>query len=143
MHSLNYAAALGLFSLCSLTVIGEAGSKPSSMPKDIPAVVAPLMTKVLPDLPGKEGQMLLVEYPPGSADPVHRHDADAFVYVLEGSIVMQVRGGKEVVLTAGQTFYEGPGDVHVIGKNASDSVRARFVVVLIKNQGAPALLPIH
>src|SRR5213595_590249 len=78
------------------------------------AKVAPLLSKDLPNLPGKEGLMITVEYPPGSSDPVHRHNAHAFVYVLEGSIVMQVRGGKEVTLTPGQTFYEGLDDVHVV-----------------------------
>ena len=85
--------------------------------------------------------MLLVEYPPGGADPVHRHSADAFVYVLEGSIVMQVKGGKEVTLTPGQTFYEGPDDIHTVGRNASKTKPAKFVVVLLKKQGAPALIP--
>src|SRR5215813_12038851 len=90
--------------------------------------VTPLMSKSLPDMPGKEGEMMIVEYGPGEADPVHRHNADAFVYVLEGSIVMQVRGGEEVTLTRGQTFYEGPGDVHVVGRNASHVRPAKFVV---------------
>ncbi|GAB1832915.1 hypothetical protein MyNCGM70_58170 [Achromobacter xylosoxidans] len=87
--------------------------------------------------------MLLVDYPPGGADPVHRHDAHAFVYVLEGSIVMQVKGGREVTLTAGQTFYEGPDDIHTVGRNASQTRPARFLVVLIKKQGAPALTPVE
>ena len=82
-----------------------------------------------------------VDYPPGAADPIHRHNAHSFVYVLEGSIVMQVRGSKEVTLTAGQTFYEGPGDIHTVGRNASQTRPARFLVVLIKPQGAPALIP--
>ena len=85
--------------------------------------------------------MLFVEYPPGSSDPIHRHNANAFVYVLEGSIVMQMRGGKEVTLTAGQTFYEGPDDVHVVGRNARQTKPAKFVVVLVKDQGVPAVLP--
>ncbi|HEY3582166.1 MAG TPA: cupin domain-containing protein, partial [Pyrinomonadaceae bacterium] len=79
------------------------------------AVVTPLTSKDLPDFPGKEVVMITVEYPPGSVDPIHRHNAHAFVYVLEGSIVMQVKGGKEVTLTPGQTFYEGPNDIHVVG----------------------------
>jgi quercetin dioxygenase-like cupin family protein len=103
------------------------------------AVVTPLMTKPLPELPGKEAQMITVEYPPGSLDPIHRHDAHAFVYVLEGSIVMQVRGGKEVTLTPGQTFYEGPNDVHVVGRNASSTNPAKFLVVFVKKEGAPIL----
>jgi len=113
------------------------------VPKATPveAKVTPVMSKDLPNLPGKEGLMLFVEYPPGSSDPIHRHNANAFVYVLEGSIVMQVRGGKEVTLTAGQTFYEGPDDVHVVGRNASQTKSAKFVVVLIKDQGVPAVLP--
>ena len=103
--------------------------------------VTPLFSKDLANLPGKEGLMLMVEYPPGSADPIHRHNANAFVYVLEGSIVMQVRGGKEVTLTTGQTFYEGPDDVHVVGRNASQTKPAKFVVFLVKDKGAPALVP--
>ena len=105
------------------------------------AVVTPLMTKELPDMPGKEALMITVEYPPGSSDPVHRHNAHAFVYVLEGSIVMQVKGGKQVTLTPGQTFYEGPDDVHVVGRNASTTKPAKFVVLLVKKQGAPVLVP--
>jgi quercetin dioxygenase-like cupin family protein len=106
------------------------------------AKVTPLMSKNLPDFPGKEGLMLLVEYPPGGADPIHRHNADAFVYVLEGTVIMQVKGGKEVTLTPGQTFYEGPDDVHVVGRNASKTKPAKFVVVLVKKEGAPALIPV-
>jgi len=105
------------------------------------AKVTELMSRDLTNLPGKEGLMISVEYPPGSSDPVHRHYAHAFVYVLEGSIVMQVRGGKETTLTAGQTFYEGPDDVHVVGRNASKTKTARFVVFLVKDKGAPVLVP--
>jgi len=94
------------------------------------AEVTPLFSKDLPDFPGKEGLMITVEYTPGASDPVHRHNADAFVYVLEGSIVMQVRGGKEVTLTPGQTLYEGPSDVHVVGRNASQTKPAKFVVFM-------------
>jgi quercetin dioxygenase-like cupin family protein len=105
------------------------------------AKVTPLMSKDLTDIPGKEALMITVEYPPGSSDPVHRHNAHAFVYVLEGSIVMQVKGGKEVTLTPGQTFYEGPNDVHVVGRNASNTKPAKFVVLLVKEKGAPVSVP--
>jgi quercetin dioxygenase-like cupin family protein len=105
------------------------------------ANVAELMSKDLTNLPGKEGLMITVEYPPGSVDPIHRHNAHAFVYVLEGSIIMQVRGGKEVTLTPGQTFYEGPDDVHVVGRNASQTKPAKFVVFLVKDKGAPVVVP--
>jgi quercetin dioxygenase-like cupin family protein len=105
------------------------------------AEVTPLLSKDLTDFIGKEGLMITVEYPPGSSDPIHRHNAHAFVYVLEGSIVMQVRGGKEVTLTPGQTFYEGPSDVHVVGRNASQTKPAKFVVFLVKDKGAPVLVP--
>jgi len=105
------------------------------------AKVTQLMSKDLTNLPGKEGLMVTVEYPPGSSDPIHRHNAHAFVYVLEGSIVMQVRGGKEVTLTPGQTFYEGPDDVHVVGRNASKTKPARFVVFFVKDKGALVLVP--
>ena len=105
------------------------------------AKVTDLFSKDLANIPGKEGVMMIVDYPPGSVDPIHRHNAHAFVYVLEGSIVMQVRGGKEVTLTPGQTFYEGPDDVHVVGRNASQTKPAKFVVFLVKEKGAPALVP--
>lgn len=105
--------------------------------------VAPLFSKDLTDIPGKEALMLTVVYPPGSVEHAHRHDAHAFVYVLEGSIVMQVKGGLEVTLTPGQTFYEGPSDVHVVGRNASATVPAKFVVVLVKNKGVAPVLPIE
>src|SRR5258707_11989296 len=105
------------------------------------ASVTPLTSKDLPEFPGKEVLMITVEYPAGSVDPIHRHNAHAFVYVLEGSIIMQVKGGKEVTLTPGQTFYEGPDGVHVLGKNASSSRPAKFVVFFIKDKGAPILVP--
>ena len=105
------------------------------------AKVTPLFSKDLTDFPGKEGLMITVEYPPGSLDPIHRHNAHGFIYVLEGSIVMQVRGGKEVTLTPGQTFYEGPDDVHVVGRNASQTKPAKFVVFFLKDKGAPVLVP--
>ncbi len=105
------------------------------------AVVTPLMTKELAGLPGKEGLMITVDYPPGSSDQVHRHNAHAFVYVLEGSIVMQLKARKPVTLTSGQTFYEGPEDVHVVGRNASRTKPARFLVVFLKDKGAPVLVP--
>ncbi len=106
------------------------------------AQVTPLMSKDLADFPGKEGLMITVVYPPGSSDPIHRHNAHAFVYVLEGSIVMQVKGGKEVTLTPGQSFYEGPNDIHVLGRNASTTKPAKFVVFLVKNKDAPVLVPV-
>ena len=105
------------------------------------AKVTELLSKDLTGFPGKEGLMVTVEYPPGSSDPIHRHNAHGFIYVLEGSIVMQVRGGKETTLTPGQTFYEGPDDVHVVGRNASHTKRATFVVLFVKDKGAPVLVP--
>ncbi|MFM0342592.1 MULTISPECIES: cupin domain-containing protein [unclassified Paraburkholderia] len=105
------------------------------------AIVTPLMTQPLDDYPGKEALMISVEYPPGAADPVHRHHAHGFIYVLEGTIVMQVKGGKAVTLTPGQTFYEGPNDVHTVGRNASQTKPARFLVLLLKDKGAPVLVP--
>ena len=105
------------------------------------ASVTPLASKDLREFPGKEVLMITVDYPPGAVDPIHRHNAHAFVYVLEGSIIMQVKGGKEVTLTPGQTFYEGPDDVHVVGRNASSTKPAKFVVFFVKDKGAPVLVP--
>jgi len=106
------------------------------------AKVTSLMSKPLPDIPGKELLMIMVEYPPGSSDPVHRHNAQALLYVLEGSIVMGVNGEQPVTLTAGQTFYEGPNDVHTVGRNASKTQSAKFLVFLLKDKGAPVLIPV-
>jgi len=106
------------------------------------AEVVPLMSRDLTDIPGKEVVMLTVTYPPGASDPVHRHNAHAFVYVLEGSVVMQVKAGKEVTLTPGQTFYEGPDDIHVVGRNASKTSPAKFLVLMVKDKGSPILVPV-
>ena len=105
------------------------------------AKVTPLMSKDLADIAGKEANMVTVEYAPGGSSAEHRHNAHTFVYVLEGSVVMQVRGGKEVALTSGQTFYEGPDDVHVLGRNASKTKPAKFVVFFVKNKGAAITVP--
>jgi quercetin dioxygenase-like cupin family protein len=117
--------------LCLIT-----GTLTAQQPK-----VTELMSKGLPEIPGKEGLLITVEYPPGGSDPIHRHNAHAFLYVLEGSVVMEVKGGKQVTLTRGQTFYEGPNDVHIVGRNASSTKPAKFLVFLVKDQGAPVLVP--
>ncbi len=133
MHSLKYLCVTLFIALNPFAVLfADAAPEP---------VVTPLMSKELPELPGKEMVMIAVEYPPGAVEHIHRHDAHAFLYVLEGSIVEQVRGGREVTLTPGQTFYEGPGDVHAVGRNVSTTKPAKFVVVLLKKQGVPAVLP--
>jgi len=123
---------------CLISVTPVAQESKKATPE---AKVTPLFSKDLTNIPGKEGLMITVEYPPGNSDPIHRHNAHAFVYVLEGSIVMQVRGGKEVTLTPGQTFYEGPDDVHLVGRNASQTKPAKFVVFFVKDKGAPVLVP--
>jgi quercetin dioxygenase-like cupin family protein len=107
------------------------------------AKVTEILSKDLSNIPGKEGLMITVDYPPGASDPVHRHNANGFIYVLEGSIVMQVKGGKEVTLTPGQSFYEGPDDIHTVGRNASQTEPAKFVVFLVKDKGAPVLIPVN
>lgn len=120
---------------CALVLAQHAGAAPE-------AIVKSLVTKEMPDIPGKEVLMISVDYPPGAVDPVHRHDAHAFVYVLEGSIVMGVKGGKEVTLTKGQTFYEGPEDVHTVGRNASNTKPAKFIVTMVKPKGADFFIPV-
>jgi len=127
------AVALNLsIGLCLIS-----GSASAQEPK-----VTSLMSKDLPENPGKEMLMITVEHAPGGSSPVHRHNAHAMVYVLEGSVVQQVKGGKEVTLKPGQTFYEGPDDIHVVDRNASKTQPAKFLVVLIKDKGAPALIPV-
>jgi quercetin dioxygenase-like cupin family protein len=105
--------------------------------------VTPLLSQELPDFPGKEVVMITVEFPPGGSDPIHRHHAHGFIYVLEGSVVMQVKGGKEATLTPGQTFYEGPDDVHAVGRNASTTRPAKILAILVKDKGAPILVPVQ
>ena len=133
MCTLKISTAAFLASLLCLISVPLSAQEPK---------VAPLMTKELTDIPGKEVLMLTVDYAPGGADSIHRHNAYAFVYVLEGSVVEQVKGQKPVTLTAGQTFYEGPEDIHIVGRNASHTRPAKLVVVLVKNKGAPALVPV-
>jgi quercetin dioxygenase-like cupin family protein len=105
--------------------------------------VTPLMSKDLVEYPGKEVLAITVEHVPGGSSSIHRHNAHAFVYVLEGSVVMQLKGGEQVTLTSGQTFYEGPDDVHVVDRNASTTQPAKFLVFLIKSKGTPALVPVE
>jgi quercetin dioxygenase-like cupin family protein len=136
----NKTLSLVVLFLMTCTLMAQ---QPTATPQTPQAKVTPLMSKDLTEFPGKEALMIIVEYPPGSIDPIHRHNAHAFVYVLEGSIVMQVKGGKEVTLTPGQTFYEGPDDVHLVGRNASSTKPAKFVVFFIKDKGAPVLVPVQ
>ena len=105
-------------------------------------IVANLMVKDLAEISGKEVLMIKVEYPPGGADPVHKHNAPGFIYVLEGSIVMQVKGGPEVTLKPGQTFYESSDDVHVVGRNAIKTKPAKFLVFLVKDKGTSFFFPV-
>ena len=104
--------------------------------------VTSLMSKDLTESPGREALMITVEHAPGGSSAIHRHNAHAFVYVLDGSIIMQLKGGKQVTLTPGQTFYEGPDDVHIVGRNASNTKPAKFVVFLVKEKGAPVSVPV-
>lgn len=106
------------------------------------ARVRPLVSKDLEGVPGRELSMITVEYPPGGSTPAHTHHAQALLYVLEGSIVMQVEGAAPVTLVAGQTWYEGPEDVHVVSRNASQSAPAKYLVFMVKDKGAPILTPV-
>jgi quercetin dioxygenase-like cupin family protein len=103
--------------------------------------ITPLIRKDLAGFPGEQSLMYTVDFPPGFSSPVHRHSAQVSVYVLEGFVVMQVRGQKEVTLGAGQSFYEGPNDIHVVSRNASSTKPAKFLVFLINKKGAPLVLP--
>jgi quercetin dioxygenase-like cupin family protein len=105
------------------------------------AKVTPVMTRDLAGIAGKEATIVTVEYPPGGSSSEHRHNANTFVYVLEGSVVMQVKGGKEVTLGPGQTFYESPDDVHSVSRNASATKPAKFLVFFVKDKGAAASAP--
>lgn len=104
--------------------------------------VRSLLSRDLAGVPGREVSMITVEYPPGASSPAHTHQAQALVYVLEGSIVMQAKGGAPVTLAPGQTWYEGPDDVHVVSRNASSSAPAKYLVFMVKDKGAPILTPV-
>src|SRR5262245_33842286 len=116
---MSYLRTLAAVAVVAWSAVPAGASEPPQ------PIVSQLTSKDLADVPGREVLMLSVDYPPGCVEPIHRHDAHAFVYVLEGSIVMGVRGGKEVTLTPGQTFYEGPNDVHTVGRNASTTKPAK------------------
>ena len=133
---MSYVRTLG--AMLVLVVGAQLAAPAHAAPQPI---VVPIMQKDVADVPGREMLMLSVEYPPGAVETIHRHDAYAFVYVLEGSIIEQVRGGKEVTLSPGQTFYEGPNDVHTVGRNASTTKPAKFLVVMLKKKGVDAVLP--
>ena len=130
----------GLRPLVFFLMLGAAVQAPAAPPG--PAVTA-LMNKALEDFPGKEVLMITVDFPPGAVDPLHRHDAHGFIYVLEGSIVMGVKGGREQTLGPGQTFYEGPHDLHTVGRNASKTKPAKFLVFLLKDKNKPAVIPVR
>jgi len=130
-----------LLSLCLSASICLLGALPADAAEA--ATVTPIMKKDLPDYPGKEGLMISVEYEPGGSTPIHKHDADAFVYVIEGSIVMQLKGKKEVTVSPGETFYESPTDIHLVSRNASKTKPAKFIVVLLKKKDAPVLMPVE
>lgn len=134
MSTMRIAGMAVILASCGQVVGAAYATEPQS-------IVAPLMQKGLADVPGKEMVMITVTYPPGAVEHIHRHNAHAFVYVLEGSIIEGVRGGHEVTLTPGQTFYEGPNDVHTVSRNASKTKPARFLVVLLKQKGVEAVLP--
>ena len=124
------AALILSLSLAGSTLVAQNGT------------VRSLLSKDLAGAPGREVSMITVEYPPGASTPVHTHNAQAMVYVLEGSIVMQAKGGAPVTLTPGQTWYVGPDDVHVVSRNASSSAPAKYLVFMVKDKGAPILTPV-
>jgi quercetin dioxygenase-like cupin family protein len=136
--------SLKLFAAALLTLpsllIGTGASLAAEAPS--PAVVKPLLTEDLTGMPGKEALMLTVQYLPGGASLPHRHDAEVFVYVLEGSLIMQVDGQEPVTLHVGQTFHERPSDVHRKSANASATEPAKFLVFIVKDKGKPVTQPV-
>jgi len=138
-HTSVAAAALAAIPMLACGGAATDGAKEASKP----AVVTDLMKRDLEGIPGKEAVMLTVEYGPGGTSLPHRHDASVFVYVLEGSMVMRVDGHEPVTVQAGQTFYEGPQDVHLVSANASSSRPAKFLVFMVKDKGAPVGRPVE
>ena len=127
----------------SALLLGGGDGRAAEEAKAPAGKASPLMTQDLSGIAGKEAVMLTVEYPPGGSSSAHRHNADVFVYVLEGSVVMQVEGAAPVTLRPGQTFYEGPDDVHLVGRNASGTEPAKFLAFFVKDKGAPVAVPVQ
>jgi quercetin dioxygenase-like cupin family protein len=123
-------------SLLLLTAPGIASAGESAR------AVPPLLTRDLAGIPGKEAIVLTVDYGPGESSRPHRHDANVFVYVLEGTITMQVKGGQPVTLHPGETYYESPSDIHLVSANASKTAPAKILVFIVKNKGAPVTRPV-
>jgi quercetin dioxygenase-like cupin family protein len=142
MTSLKPVLVLAFLMTSNLIISGTLMAQKAVSPLRAKETITPLMSKDLTEFPGKEVLMYTVDFPPGFSSPVHRHNAEVSLYVLEGSVVMQVKGGKEVTLTAGQSFYESPNDIHVVSRNASSSKPAKFLVFLIKNKSAPLVTPV-
>lgn len=136
MKSLNVSKCFWLLVLCAVVTPLVANYARQS------SKATPLLTKDLIGIEGKEASMLTVEVPPGVAGAKHRHNANTFVYMLEGSMVMAVEGGKEVTLNPGDTFYESPADIHSVSRNASATKPAKFLVFFVKDKGAPASVPV-
>ena len=125
---------LNILALVLLMVLATTGSAQES-------VATALFQTDLPDIEGREAVVLEVEYPPGVSSASHRHNAHTFVYVLEGTVIMQVAGGEPQTLVAGQTFYESPNDIHSVSRNGSATEAAKILVFFIKMKGAPASEP--
>ncbi|MET3930242.1 quercetin dioxygenase-like cupin family protein [Lysobacter sp. OAE881] len=139
---ISHALALAVVMWSGSLMAQEPNGHTSKTLQDAPGPIAtPVMSKALPDYPGKEAQVLLIEYPAGAVAKLHHHDAHVFVYVLEGSLVMGVKGSPEVNLAPGQSWYEGPDDVHTVGRNASQTVPAKFVAFFLKDAGKAAVIP--
>lgn len=137
------SALLIAAALLALPMAGQAHPDHDTGPAGSPAraAVMPLLQSAIEGGGDKEAALLMVTFAPGAADPIHRHNALVFVYVLEGSVVMQVRGGPEVTLKPGQTFMEKPSDIHVVGRNASKTKPAKFLAYFVKEKGAPPVVP--
>ena len=134
--------SLAIFKRILALFLLAAGTFVSTRPLMAQETITPIMTHALAAASGSEALMYTVDFPPGFSSPIHRHNAQVSVYVLEGSVVMQVRGGKEMTLTPGQSFYEDPNDIHVVSRNASSTKPAKFLVFLINQKGAPLVIPV-
>ncbi|HXJ14466.1 MAG TPA: cupin domain-containing protein, partial [Candidatus Limnocylindrales bacterium] len=133
--------ALAFLITSALIITGTLMGQNAVTPPMAQETITPLITKDLAGLPGAQLLMYTVDFPPGFSSPIHRHNAQVSVYVLEGTVVMQVRGGEEMTLTPGQSFYEDPNDIHVVSRNASSTKSAKFLVFLINKKEAPLVIP--
>jgi quercetin dioxygenase-like cupin family protein len=135
LRRFTIAAATAVMLIPAIASAQTAGAAPQSSRKV-------LMTKDLADFPGKEALVYLIDYPPGTNNLPHRHDAHVFLHILSGQLNAQVKGGELTVLNPGDTYYESPNDIHIVSRNPSSTTPAKAILFMVHNKGAALSTPV-